>query len=234
MGIINLDILPQPDDESCGATCLHALYRFYGEDIDLLRLSKELSTLDTGGTLAVILGTHALEKGYKATIFTYNLHVFDPSWFLEGRSVVKLKEKITSQMQFKKKPKLHWASKAYMKFIDRGGKIKFEELNASLLRRYLKKGIPLLTGLNATYLYRWPREVNNEFDDIRGLSMGHFVILNGYDRFRKEVLIADPLRSNPFSNQTYKVSIDRVVNSIMLGILTYDANFLVIEKKTTK
>ena len=68
-----------------------------------------------------------------------------------------------------------------------------------------------------------------EFDDIRGVPSGHFVVLCGYDAQHREVLVADPLLSNPItgSNQ-YLVSIDRVICAILLGILTYDANLLII------
>lgn len=41
----------------------------------------ETPELEDGGTLAVLLGTQAIRRGYHAKIFTYNLRVFDPSWF---------------------------------------------------------------------------------------------------------------------------------------------------------
>lgn len=231
MLIQNLEILPQPNDETCGATCLHAIYKYYGEALDLHELIPQVPALETGGTLAVSLGTHALEKGYKATIYTYNVHIFDPTWFKKG---VDLSEKIKAQLEYKKDVKIHWASRFYLKFLEQGGTIKFEELNKKLLRKYLNHNLPILTGLNATYLYRWARELNNEFDDIRGYSMGHFVILSGYNKETHQVTISDPLLSNPFSNHKYDVNVDTLINSIMLGILTYDANLLIIEKETAK
>src|SRR3954462_6500089 len=94
-----LEMLSQPNDETCGVTCLHAMYRFLGEDLEIVDLIKEIDTLDTGGTLAVILGVNALKKGYKATIYTYNLQVFDPTWFNEG---VDMAEKLREQIQYKK------------------------------------------------------------------------------------------------------------------------------------
>jgi hypothetical protein len=43
-------------------------------------------------------------------------------------------------------------------------------------------------------------------------------------------MIADPLRPNPVSDSRYyEAPIDRVVGAILLGILTYDANLLIIE-----
>jgi hypothetical protein len=228
MGTFHLEILPQPDDETCGATCLHAIYKYYGETVDLPELITEVPRLETGGTLAVMLGINALLKGYKATIYTYNLRVFDPTWFRKG---VDLAAKLKMQLEYKSQPKIQYATKAYLKYLRLGGEIRFHELNRPLLRKYLDKHIPVLTGLNATYLYRWSREFDNEFDDMRGTSMGHFVVLSGYNKKTRKVSISDPLLSNPFSNQAYEVKIDRVINSIMLGILTYDANFLVIEKQ---
>src|SRR5207248_10276921 len=117
-------------------------------------------------------------------------------------------------------------TKAYLEFLELGGEILFEELDEHLLRTFFDRRIPVLTGLNASYLYRTPREIMNEYDDIRGTSMGHFVVLYGYDRENLKVLIADPLLSNPISGSNkYSVNINRVINSIMLGIVTYDANF---------
>ena len=65
---IQLEILPQPDDMSCGATCLHAIYRFHGEKMELGNLVDDVEHLDEGGTLGVFLGTHALKRGYKVTL----------------------------------------------------------------------------------------------------------------------------------------------------------------------
>ena len=83
---IKLDILPQPDDYTCGPTCLHAVYNYYGDKISLLKVIEEVPTLYSGGTLAVMLGCHALQRGYKASIYSYNLELFDPSWLIyQGR-----------------------------------------------------------------------------------------------------------------------------------------------------
>lgn len=78
---LDFDIQSQPDEVTCGPTCLHALYQYYGEDISLKQVIREVKQLKAGGTLAVMLGNHALQRGYKAYIYTYNLNVFDPSWF---------------------------------------------------------------------------------------------------------------------------------------------------------
>lgn len=227
--IVKLTMIPQPDDETCGATCLHAIYNFYGLKPDLQQLIKEIPRLETGGTLAVSLGIHALQNGFKAKIYTYNLFIFDPTWFQEE---VDLIAKLKEQLKFKSDPKVHWATDKYLRFLENGGEIKYKELNTKLIRKYLDNNTPLLTGLNATYLYQCAREYENEYNDVKGYSMGHFVVLSDYQKKSDEILIADPLLPNPLSKtHQYLIPADRVINAVMLGIVTYDANLLVIQRK---
>ncbi len=229
---ILLEIDPQPDDTTCGPTCLHAVYRYHGDDVSLDEVIASTGKLADGGTLAVLLAQHALERGYRATIYTYNLQVFDPTWFASPG--VDLSERLKRQLEVKKARKLRAATRAYLRFVELGGKLAFEDLTDDLLRRYLDRSVPILTGLSATFLYRSAREFgpDDEPDDIRGLPVGHFVILSGYDRSRRRVRISDPFHPNPVSEtQHYEVDIDRVIGAIFLGTLTYDGNLLVLERE---
>jgi hypothetical protein len=232
---LNFDIKAQPDDTTCGPTCLHALYQYYNDSIALKEVVNEVKSLKTGGTLAVMLGNHALQRGYDAHIYTYNLNVFDPTWF--DLSPKKMIEVLKKQMRYKFRSKrLQVASKAYIKFLEAGGKIFQNELDETLIKKYLKQSIPVLTGLSATYLYATEREIpkNNKFDSVRGEPVGHFVIINGYDENSNLVYLADPMNPNPLKSQYYNVTFDRLINSIMLGIVTYDANLLVIQPKKSE
>jgi hypothetical protein len=57
-------------------------------------------------------------------------------------------------------------------------------------------------------------------------------VLTGYDRIERDVLVADPLHDNPaFGRQYYRVEVGRLIASILLGIVTYDANLLIITPK---
>ncbi|EAQ79060.1 hypothetical protein [Blastopirellula marina] len=241
---LHLDILPQPDETTCGPTCLHAVFRYFDDELPLAQVIRETPKLEEGGTLAVLLGCHALRKGYKATIYTYNLTVFDPSWFypptetLESEEELaafhkrRLIERLHAQLLVKADPKLHTASRAYIQFLELGGVIAMEDLKASLVRRFLKRDLPILTGLSATYLYGTPREFGDDCkpDDVRGYAVGHFVVLHGYDKEAGTVSVADPYLPNPLGEEHhYDVKIDRLLCAIMLGVLTYDANLLVIE-----
>jgi len=52
---LKLEMLPQPDDTTCGPTCLHAIYRYWNRDISLDQVISEVKPLPNGGTLAVML-----------------------------------------------------------------------------------------------------------------------------------------------------------------------------------
>ncbi len=228
-----LDILPQPDDSTCGPTCLHAVYRYFGDSITLTQVIDETTQLETGGTLVVFLACHALRRGYSATIFTYNLHFFDPTWFYPIEQ--DLRKKLVAQAAFKKDDtRLQVATRGYLEFLNLGGQIFYEDLTRRLIRQYLNRSVPIIAGLSSTYLYRIIREygINGVDDDVRGMPAGHFVVLSGYDKEGQTVSIADPYRQNPVSSQqTYTVNIDRVIGAILLGVLTHDANFLIIQPR---
>src|SRR5262245_21571673 len=230
---LDLSILPQPNDLSCGPTCLHAVYGFYGDDVPLESVVAEVKQVEGGGTLAVMLGLHALRRGYDARIYTFNLQVFDPTWFAPHARDVR--ESLRAQIEAKDDEGIRTSSSAYVRYLELGGRLRFEDLTSALLRRYLKKGVPILTGLSSTYLYRCARETEPElaYDDVRGKPQGHFVVLCGYDPEKRRVLVADPLLPNPVSPfHRYEVGIDRLIGAILLGILTYDANLLIIMPRT--
>lgn len=234
--VLEFDIEAQPDDVTCGPTCLQALYRYYKDEVPLKQLVREVKQLRNGGTLAVMLGNNALRRGYRATIYSYNLNVFDPSW--SGHSRKKMIQHLKRQMAFKyKRRKLQVASKAYIQFLEAGGELRFAELDEELIKSYLDKSTPILTGLSATYLYGTQREVPqfDIYDDIKGEPAGHFVVISGYDEKKRCVYLADPMTPNPIGKgRVYGVSFSRLINSIMLGIVTYDANLLIIEPTKQK
>ena len=110
---LTVDILAQPDDNTCGATCLHSVYRYYGDEMPLEQVIAEVSHLEEGGTLDVLLACHALRRGYQAKIFTYNLNIFDPTWFAPGADEgLDIRERMREQMAFRPDHKLAIATEA--------------------------------------------------------------------------------------------------------------------------
>jgi hypothetical protein len=221
-------MLPQPDETTCGPTCLHAVYRYWGEDARLPEVIARTRKMELGGTFAIFLACDALRQGYQATIYTYNLTVFDPTWFAPG---VDIAERLQLQREVKKDARLQHVTEGYLEFLSLGGRLRLTDLSRPLIRGLLRRNLPIVTGLSSTYLYRAAREYgpNDEPDDVRGLPAGHFVVIAGYDRKKRTVLVADPYARHPYGPlHEYWINIDRVLGAVLLGIVTHDANLLVI------
>ena len=227
-----VEILPQPDETTCGPTCLHAVFRYWGDDEPLESTIRRGKRLEHGGTFAVFLACDALSKGYSATIYTYNITVFDPTWFAAGVDVA---ERLLRQQEVKANDlRLVDATNGYLEFLRLGGVLRFVDLSAELIHGILRRRLPIITGLSSTYLYRAPREygMQSVSDDVAGLPAGHFVVLAGYNAERASLLVVDPYQPTPYGpSLAYWIGAERVMGAIMLGIVTHDANLLVVHPR---
>jgi hypothetical protein len=203
---------------------------YFGHDAELRQVIGEVMMLASGGTLAVMLANYALSYGYEAVIYSYNLQTFDPTWFQGNHD---LQERLARQRELKPNKRLQISTAAHLEFLRAGGEIRFEDLSRELLLRHLRAGEPLIAGLSATYLYRCARETADDYpDDLRGQSTGHFVVISGYDASERVVEIADPyLPHMGVAHVRSEVSFERLICSILLGVLTYDANLLVVRPR---
>lgn len=232
--MLKVIVQEQPDAVSCGPVCLHAIYSYYEDRMSLQELISEISSLETGGTIGVFLGCHALRRGYQVTMNSVNTHVVDPSWF--NLSHDNLIQKLRHQLTYANDARVIYATKAYIQFLELGGKISFSNLSVSLLETYLKKGIPLLSGVNCTWFYQQMREYTNLqndvlYDEWLGKPCGHFIIIYKIDPQKEMLSIADPNIPNPLSNHHYyKTHFSHWLHAHLLGIMTYDAELLAITK----
>lgn len=226
---VHLDVvrLGQPDEVTCGPTSLLQLYRFYGHDPELAQVIAETRRNPDGGTLAVYLGLSALGNGFSPAIYSYNLRIFDPTW--RRLWPAELCAKLRLRSEWVESERMRRIILAYAEFIERGGEMRFTDLDRELLVGLLNSGQPILTGLSATYLYGIPRELEEQEDDVRGEPVGHFVVISGYDAQREEFVVCDPSVHTPFSpSGRYAVAAERLIASILLGGTTDDAVLLVL------
>jgi hypothetical protein len=220
--------IQQPDNVTCGPTCLAQVYRYYGYPQPLDAVIRETSRNADGGTLAVNLGISALRNRFRATIYSYNLRVFDPTW--RTLDEAELIEKLQARRELVESKRLRRSLDAYIAYLRAGGRVHFNELGRELLARLLAARKPILTGLSATYLYRTPREWDEKSDDVRGEPVGHFVVICGYYPKSDRFVVCDPL-TNPISRSgKYTVESERLISAILLGDVTYDADLLVLTR----
>ena len=235
--MLSVTMQTPPNNVSCGPSSLHTLYRYYGDNIALEQVIKEISYLDDGGTLGVFLGCHALRRGYRVIIHPYNLNIFDPTWFQDEK--VDIGEKLRLQLERKQKTqsaKASTAMKAFIDYLSLGGKIVWRDLTESLIKEYTDSGRSVIAGLSSTYLYQCKRELTDElgealYDDVGGYPAGHFVFVRGYDERRDEVALADPYQGNPIaSSHYYNVAFSRFKESVLLGVAPYDGELVIIDR----
>jgi hypothetical protein len=228
--LLDVPRFEQPDDVTCGPTCLTQVYRYFGSERTLTDVIGETPRNPDGGTMAVYLGISALKNGFRPTIYPYSLRVFDPTW--RGLSISSTIEKLCQRKELVRSTKLRQAIDAYITYLQEGGRLRFDELTRDLLVGLLQGGHPILTGLSATYLYRTPREYNNQYDDVRGDPAGHFVVICGYYPKSDKFVIRDPSTHSPFSRSgKYSVPAERLIPAILLGEVTYDAVLLVLSPR---
>jgi len=228
---LNVHRFLQPDDVTCGPTCLRKVYDFYGMRVDMDEIVGALERNEDGGTLAVFLGMSARRRGLNARIYSYDLQIFDPTW--AALAPRELLERMRARDAYLKDEKRKRAAAAYVRFLEMNGELSFDELTPALLRSIIDRGHPVLAGLSATYLYGFSRErwdpVTKRLvdDDIAGDPTGHFVVISGYDHWGRRLTILDPSEHVPEShNGRVQVESTRLINAIMLGDATYDAVLL--------
>ena len=221
----------QPDDVTCGPTCLRKVYHFYGLEVAPEEVLGEIARNEDGGTLAVHLGNSALRRGFGARIFSYNLRIFDPTW--SRLACGELTEKLRRRLPYLRDPKSQRAAESYLDFLSLGGEIAFDELTPALLKAIINRKHPVLAGLSATYLYKMPRERHDPLthalldDDIAGEPTGHFLVISGYQRWGRRFIVLDPSEHVP-GGSSGRVVVDAqcLTNAILLGDLTHDAVLL--------
>lgn len=227
--LLDVPALRQPDDFSCGPTCLFKVLRGFGDQRRFEEVDALVRRTDNGGTLGVFVGQAAIDLGYEATIYSYNLRVCDPTWSVLPPP--QLADKLAARAAVVQEPKLRDAIDAYSKFVRSGGHVRFDDLSVELLVALLDAGHPIMCGLSATYLYQTPREnpQTNGIDDVAGEPEGHFLVVCGYRQHGRHFIVSDPYRGLPMTvTGTYEVGAQRLLNAILLGDVTHDGVLLVV------
>jgi hypothetical protein len=232
---LNVRIERQPDYTTCGPTALHAIYRYYGDPIDLHTVIAETPKLPTGGTLGVHLSVHALERGYDVTTWLCSVRHMDPTWFQRPTDLLAKVRARAAAKNLDADPRYGPAMQAVERYLTLGGKVVWGDLSPDLIAKHMENGTPLLTGTNGTYLYQSARETDDGADDVRGEAFGHFIVIGGCDSRDQTAAIADPLLDNPaHGKKYYRATIHRLIGAIFLGVGSDDGNLLLIKPKGWK
>jgi len=166
---INLPILKQPTNKSCGTTCLRIVLAYHGIEISEKTISKNLIKDQEGGTFITELARFAKTLNLKATCFAYNLYLTDPSTDknIDSQTLINKLEKLKNGL------KDNWfleMTESIINTISSGISYIIKKPNIYLFKSYLRQAIPIIISVNYTSLYN---KQGNPFE-------GHNIILNGF------------------------------------------------------
>jgi hypothetical protein len=213
----------QPDDTTCGPSCLAQVAGFFGQQHTVPALAAGLSRLHHGGTLGVFLALRAMELGFEAAVYPLGVRVFDPTWWqLDAPALV---DRLHRRRDTLTEPLDREVIDAWVRFLRAGGHLRFAELTPALLRGAIDRGHPLICGLNVTWLYRESREQDDGTpDDVGGEQVGHFVTIAGYSGGGRRFDIRDPHWEAPYGvDGHYRVGAWQLIHAILIGDRTRDA-----------
>lgn len=197
----------QPTSSTCSPTALSILLGYYGEGLSPLEIEAAVpqSINENGekmGTVNQQMATWCLNRGYKASIYTFDCQIIDQSWSGLG------KEEIIKRLELRKNgwvvPALgeDWTKEyvqSYIDFLNAGGQLIIAQaVTSKLLYDLIAKG-PFLPCVSYSTMYGASRtriDNDNESpdDDINGRALNHSIVVCGVDE-SGNFLIADPSRA---------------------------------------
>jgi len=213
------------DDKTCGPTCMAMIYRFYGKEISRKQILKDLKIEKDETTYTFQLARHFQNSDLKVKGIVSHPDITDFSW--RDLSHKELIEKIKEWIPFNIKHR--WARSAlyYLYFLQEGGTIKITSLNNKIIEKALQNNSLILAPLDESWLWG-KRKISGQakFDDLKGKTTGHFVIICGMDKDKFKIIDPYPTKKEG-KEREYWVDKDQVLASILM----WSAELLVISEK---
>ncbi len=188
------------------------------------------------GTSPGHLATYFVQKGYKTTVYIFDVELFDLSWEMtSGSEIIELLKQRQKYI-----PANSWLAKyhhilvdGWELFVKAGGSFAQPPLTAQLIKDLLIKS-PILVMVNSTYLNHQSKQQydkkKDKFEDdaIKGRSLTHGVTCTGYKDGRFLIVDPDP----PEGREQHRwIQSDHLIASIMAAQTESDNLLMVIEQE---
>lgn len=201
--IHNIEHQYQPTPTTCSQTAFSMLVGHYGFNISPLEIEKKVPQVKDAdgkdsGTITQQLAVWAAQIGYTVILYTFDSQIIDQSW--AGMD----KDKILARLENSLEngwvvPGLgkEWSRayrQAYIDLLRTDSNLEIQpSVTTKLLYELLEKD-PLFTtaGINTLYGRGRTNDGDLGFDDIRGRTWNHSIVIYGYDE-EGNFLIADPI-----------------------------------------
>jgi len=210
--------------KTCGPVSLLNIYTHLHIPLTLEAILKELNITDLDSTYLSQLARNCNSHGLNTIILSSNPHTVSPAWKNKSKEemIILLKEWVTHNN------KDGWlkACLFLLFYLQEGGSIKIIDLSTQVIDEYLDQGHTLLCCLEESWLWEKRKiEGKSEYDDIKGHTRGHFVVV--YGKQGEDYLISDPYPTKIEGKEgLYKVSKQK----LLVSILVWNSEVLVVKK----
>jgi hypothetical protein len=188
---LNIPVVYQKQGSvDCGPSVLSMWLAYYGKNMPVAKITKQVEVYKGLGTYTPQLGTFMIEQGFNVEIVTLHPDLFTLSD--QQLSQKQILERFRSLVKKAKKVSSKRALRFFIQFMEGGGKIKVAIPFAEDVREEIKEKRPLGALLTSNYLLGNEPRFNFHFNLITGID-AEFVYLN------------DPLIDKRGGKQRFKI-----------------------------
>lgn len=178
-------IRQDPKSDDCLRCCALMVFKYFDDPIAQEELWKKLHAYKKHSGLCggypQDLGRLALKKKYQFTIFHYDFHWWDKQTAEQSK---KTRPAFVKSLKALKKKKTEWRDKKLVdkeiKFVEEGGKYKFQIPKLTAIDYYLQKQIPVFLSVCAQDLYKNPQENYHHIILVVGKAGNEYLIKDPY------------------------------------------------------
>lgn len=209
---------------ACGPICLLNIYAYLQIPLTLDTILNELNITQADLTWLPQLARNCLAHQLETIILSSNPFTVSFSWKDKTKEelITLLKAWLTHNSND------NWLKEVLFTlfYLEEGGNIKIVDLSTAILDDYLDNGYVLLSCLEESWLWGKRKIIDKaEFDDIKGHTRGHFVVV--YGKEKNNYLISDPYPTG-MEKRDGLYAIDK--QKLLVSTLVWNHEFLAVRK----
>ena len=212
-------IFQKGDDDCCGPCCLSIVYKIKGKKISLSRIVKDLNLeKKCEPTYSPQLARHLNKNGLITKLIIANFGAISPAWAKENNK--KIIENLKDWVVIQPDHNFHLFGLHSLFYLQEGGKIELRPCFLEDLKRMLDNGSILILCVDEVWL--WGHRLlshKSQIDEIRGKTLGHFIVVKGYKGDKFSVLDPYPTKI-PERHGSYTVDGKDLLNSSLIWSAT--------------
>ena len=210
--------------KACGPVCLLNVYKHFRIKKSLDEILRDLKIDDKITTYPAQLATHLIGSGLKTVFINSSPFVIYPSW--SGKPSKTIADRLQKWIKLNKSDRWLKNSRHLLSYLNKNGEIMIIDLTTEAIDNFLDKGYLLICCLEESWIWGERKIPNtNKFDDVKGKTRGHYVILYGKDK--NNYLVSDPFPTG-LKNREGLYSLDKA--KLLVATLVWTGQIIAVKK----